>query len=636
MDFFNSQDQARRRTSLLVGFFVLAVAGIILAIYGAVYGLLFIGEVPPETIDPSHLFLWVAGLTVAVVGLGTAWQIVALRSGGEAVARMLGGQRISPDTPLPAERRVLNVVEEMAIASGIPVPPVYLLREAGINAFAAGYTPSDAVIGVTQGCIEKLSRDELQGVIAHEFSHIFNGDMRLNIRLIGVLHGILIIAIIGYMLMRTARVSSRGSKKGGNPLPLLGLALMIIGYIGVFFGKLIKSAVSRQREFLADAAAVQFTRNPGGIAGALRKIAGLNAGSRLAHPQAEEASHLFFSNALRRGVIGWMATHPPLEERIRRLDPQAVTRRAGSAAAAATDATAATPALAGAAAAGFAPGSGRATPPPLPTGASALASIGNPQAEHVVFAATLLAAIPDPLRDAVHTPSGAQAVIYTLLLSADTATREIQLQALADDAPAREQVTALEPVLRSLPRAARLPLVDLAIPTLKTLTPEAYRGFETRVQAFCEADREIDLFEYTLQHALTRHLAPAFGHGRADRPPSASLTDLIDPAVDLLSTLAYYGHDQAADATRSYEAGFDRLGIRPIRPMRPLEACNLALADQALRRMAEAFPNVKKRLLEACTVTIAMDGAITDEEGELIRAIADALGCPMPPLLTGG
>jgi len=360
MDFFAHQDRARRQTSLLIGYYVLAVALIALGVYAA-FAAVFLGAEAKtagafdwcQAWNP-RLFAAVVGGTLLVVLIGTLYKIAQLARGGEAIARMLGGRPVAPDTADAAERRLINVVEEMAIASGIPVPRVFLLdEEKGINAFAAGFEPSNAVIGVTRGCLQTLSRDELQGVIAHEFSHILNGDMRLNLRLVGILNGILVIALVGYGLMRVMSSSSRSrsrNEKGGGAavgIFLLGLLLMLIGYIGVFFGKLIKSAVSRQREFLADASAVQFTRNPIGIAGALATIAGYKGGTRLATSHAEETSHFFFANGLRGSFLGLLATHPPLDERIRRIDPAFTADRADATTAPPAPSPAPTPLTAG-------------------------------------------------------------------------------------------------------------------------------------------------------------------------------------------------------------------------------------------------------------------------------------------------
>ena len=319
MDFFERQDKARRNTKLLVFYFTVAVLLLIVAVYVAV-ALIFTGvELKNSSGDTTfnwaqpELFFGTALGTLAVISLGSVFKTMALSRGGRAVAELLDGRLVNPNSTDIHERKLLNVVEEMAIASGVPVPQVYVMDdEAGINAFAAGHSASDAAISVTRGCMTMLTRDELQGVIAHEFSHLLNGDMRLNLRLMGLIFGILCLTVIGRILVQT-----RGKK---NPLPLLGLALIIIGWIGVLFGRLIQAAVSRQREFLADAAAVQFTRNPGGLAGALKKIGGLGAGSQLQAAHAEEASHFFFANGLKSSFFGF-ATHPPLEERIRALDP---------------------------------------------------------------------------------------------------------------------------------------------------------------------------------------------------------------------------------------------------------------------------------------------------------------------------
>ncbi|MFC1818980.1 M48 family metallopeptidase, partial [Thermodesulfobacteriota bacterium] len=323
MDFFASQDEARRKTGQLLFYFVLAVILIIVAIYAAITFIFIYQQSRPGPFDPGRLwnpdlFAAVVGAILLVVISGSLYKIAVLRSGGARVAEMLGGMLIPASSDAFLEKRLLNIVEEMAIASGVPVPPVYLMeKEKGINAFAAGFTPDDAVIGVTRGALETLNREELQGVVAHEFSHILNGDMWLDLKLVGFLHGILLIALIGRSILRGSS-RSRNNKNSGGAV-VFGLILLILGYIGVLFGKLIKSGVSRQREYLADASAVQFTRNPHGLAGALKKIGGLASGSLIEHSKAEEISHMFFSNGLKASWVGAFSTHPPLAERITRL-----------------------------------------------------------------------------------------------------------------------------------------------------------------------------------------------------------------------------------------------------------------------------------------------------------------------------
>ena len=329
MDFFARQEEARQRSRRLVILFALAVAGVVASIYFAVRLLLVpsLGTAGAGLFHPP-LFTVTATITLLVIGAGSLSKSAELARGGAVIARSLGGRPVQPNSSEPRERRLLNVVEEMALAAGIPVPGVYLLEdEPGINAFAAGLTPDDAVVAVTRGALDELSRDELQGVIGHEFSHILNGDMRLNVRLTAVLFGILVIGLMGRglleVMLRSGAVRTRGKGKSGGPgvFIIVGIAMLVIGYVGYFFGRLIQAAISRQREYLADAAAVQFTRNPLGVSGALKKIGGYSLGSRLDSAAAAQIGHFFFAQSFRAGFTQLWATHPPLEERIRTIDP---------------------------------------------------------------------------------------------------------------------------------------------------------------------------------------------------------------------------------------------------------------------------------------------------------------------------
>ena len=703
MDFFAHQEAARRSTRRLVAYFALAVAAIVAVVYTAVR-LIFAGvllkqgaDVPPFW-DPA-VFALTAAAVLAVILAGSLYKIVALRQGGDAVAWMLGGRLVDPATRDHAERRLLNVVEEMAIASGVPVPNVYVMdKEKGINAFAAGFSPQEAVIGVTDGTLRLLSRDELQGVIAHEFSHLLNGDMRLNLRLIGILHGILVIALIGYMILRSLRFTGggggRSSKKGGGgqlvvAILLFGAVLMAVGYIGVFFGRLIKSAVSRQREFLADAAAVQFTRNPGGLAGALQKIGGYGSGSKLTAPKAEEASHMFFGDALKPRMFAALATHPPLEQRIRRVQPawdgeypkidyptqsaaeakkagrgtakERAAAVAGAAVAAATaaaggvgagvaaatagagagaDSAAAGPGvlggavLAGAAAGAAAAGGG--APPVTPD--EVAARVGTLTEAHLAYAAALLDRLPEPVREATHEPEGAEAVVYSLLLDRDPAIREAQLTLLRERAEpaAFERTLALQAAVVQCPVEARLPLVDLALPSLAKLSLGRYETFLATVEALVAADRRIDLFEYALKRLFASHLAPRF----QPRPPRAAhyyKLDRLGPQVSiLLSALVHSGHAETDAAARAFDRAAAELpaGIGGL-TLAARDTCGMAEIDRALADLDRTTPQLKRHLVRAATAAVAFDGRVTIAEGELLRAVADGLGVPVPPFLPG-
>lgn len=639
MDFFEHQARARRQTSVLVFYYILAVILIIAAVYAA-FSLVFVGarakagySTEVSRLWNPELLTWVVGCTLLVVAAGTVFKILQLSQGGQGVAQMLGGRPINRNSTDRDERKILNIVEEMAIAAGTTVPPVFLLaQEEGINAFAAGFSPGDAVIGVTTGCVKRLSRDELQGVVAHEFSHILNGDMRLNIRLIGVLNGILIIALIGYGVLRgtagsRVRVRSRGKGGGGGAIVLFGLLLMIIGYVGIFFGKLIKSAVSRQREFLADASAVQFTRNPDGIGGALSKIAGFARGSRLQTAKAEEASHFFFSNGLAKSFLSLMSTHPPLEERIRRIDASLLQgQKAAQREAAPRPSAPPLPAAPDAAAiSGFAIDSDEV-----------VARVGAPRLEHLAYAMQLMSGLPDTVAEAVREPYGARAVIYALLLNREGEARRIQLEQLSQhaDQAVYAETMKLAPLLQNLGHEVRLPLVDLAISALKELSESQFDAFRTNVDVLVKADKEIDLFEFALERMIIRHLEQDF-RKEAQPPIRHKTVRSVGPACgQLLSCLAYWGTDEMADARAAFDKAVSRLQAGSIE-MSPVDACGLRMVDDALDQLCLGSPAVKRSIIDACCTCIGSDGWVAVEEAELLRAIADSLDCPIPPFLPG-
>jgi Zn-dependent protease with chaperone function len=649
VDFFERQDKARRNTKLLVFYFAVAVLLLIVAVYVAV-ALIFTGvELKNSSGDTTfswaqpELFLWTAFGTLSVISMGSVFKTMALARGGRAVAALLDGRLVNPNSTDVHERKLLNVVEEMAIASGVPVPQVYVMdNETGINAFAAGHSTSDAAISVTRGCMTMLTRDELQGVIAHEYSHLLNGDMRLNLRLMGLIFGILCLTVIGRVLIRT-----RGKK---NPLPLLGLALIIIGWIGVLFGRLIQAAVSRQREFLADAAAVQFTRNPGGLAGALKKIGGLAAGSELDAPRAEECSHLFFANGLKSSFFGF-ATHPPLEERIRALDPS-FDGKFPAAVAPVEDAVVPPP-LPGVSRLAQPPPPPRAPvrppplpvakPPPLPVAAAVaqqaiLADIGQPTTEHLRFAADLRQSLSPALQAAAHDPLGASALVCAFLLGAKPAARQKQLEELGrgtSEAMLQETVR-LWPAIQGLPSQAKIPLVDMALPALRRLSPEQFEQFRAAVNTLVASDSETDLFEYMLQKIVMRHLETRFFPKGRTVTQFYDLRPLARDGGVLLSATAYAGQDDPAKARAAFAQGAESLGrsARCEIPWLPPNECELSHLDVALNRFSQAVPQIKKNVLNACAQTVAADGVIQPREAELLRAVADALDCPVPPFLS--
>ncbi len=654
MNFFEHQAQARRRTTLLLFYYALAVALIIGTVYlvvgtalrtyapGAGFGP---DNPPPLLVWDPLLFAWVAGGTLLVVILGSAYKIAQLSGGGATVAESLGGTLVNVDTADRAERRLLNVVEEIALASGVPVPPVYVLeQESGINAFAAGFTTSNAIVAVTRGALDSLTRDELQGVVAHEFSHILNGDMRLNIRLMGLLNGILAIAMVGYLLFRLvgsggggSRRSSRDGKgEGGGlvvALVLIGLALWIIGYVGVFFANLIKAAVSRQREFLADASAVQFTRNPLGIGGALKKIGGLDAGSRLATPRAAEASHFYFANGLRESWLGIFATHPPLAERIRRIEPDFAAATAPVSAQAVESEQPA----GGAAAMGFAAASTPPSPPSAPRAGVpsnlVMDSVGTLRPQAVDYMAAMLARIPARLRETVRTTDGARLTVYALLLDQRPEVRAAQFKALDLNERKVRAVDAEAAVatLAGLDPAARLPLADLAMAALRLMPADDYAGFRQTVLDMVTADEGINLFEYAVMRMLVRNLDATFLQAPRRSVQYNNLRVVRLDCATLLVTLAHYGTRDEAEAGRAYAAGMKVLFPDDTVPP-PTARWSLEQTDKALDTLATVSPQCKQTLVQACVTTVSADGVVHPDEGALLRAVCDALDCPLPPL----
>jgi Zn-dependent protease with chaperone function len=654
MDFFQRQDQARRKTKWLILYFSLAVISMIVMIYGV--ALLVNGYVglhhshyvindydgsPQFSLWNPKLFFEVALGTVAVILCGTTYKTMALAGGGGAVAESLGGRLVASNTADPDERRLLNVVEEMAIASGVPMPQVYVLDdEKGINAFAAGHTTSDAVVAVTHGCVKLLSRDELQGVIGHEFSHILNGDMKLNVRLIGILFGIFCIATIGRILLSMRGSSSRDR----NPLPLVGILLLVIGSMGLFFGRLIQAAVSRQREFLADASSVQFTRNPAGLSGALQKIGGYGFGSWLISDHAPDAGHLFFGNGIPRPLFGLMATHPPLEDRIRAIDTawdgkfprvdmteirEEIQKDAKNPHPVFVDGRMII--LGGVMAEAAKP-----APPPVIRPHAVMPNLGKPTPMHLEYAQQLRDALPESLTNSAREPLAAAAMIYALVLAPDDAMRTTQLDGIAKhfSQEVADKTAALYPDVSAVAARVRLPIVNLALGALKQLTPQQFSQFSPTLQWLINSDGQVALFEFVLQKIVMRNLGAKFGGAPRPTVQFYTLRPLVPDCVVVLSALAQVGSEDAAEVRKAFDTGVpylrapDSVAI----DLLPVDQCGVGALGESLDRLGQSVPIIKKNVLEACAHVIGADGVIHEEEAELLRAVADTLDCPMPPL----
>ncbi len=639
MDFFEAQARARKRTGRLVVLFALAVIGTIFAGY-TVAMLIFRSQIGGGAWQPG-IFAAVAAGTLLVVSIGAGVKWAEYRGGGAAVAEGLGATRVDPGSADLARRRLLNVVEEMSLASGVPVPTVYILEdEPAINAFAAGLTTNDAVVTVTRGTLEKLNREELQGVIGHEFSHVLNGDMRLNMRIGALIFGILLIGLAGRGILEglgrgRVRVSSRG-KGGGQGVALilaLGIGLLIIGYTGYFFGRLIQAAVSRQREFLADASSVQFTRNPSGIVNALRKIGGYALGSSIQTTKSEAIGHFFFAQAFGSAFGGLWATHPPLDERIRAIDPAFDGKYIEPAEVVDVEHEPWTRKGHPADVAGFAPGAlaRTAARTRLQNPQAVVASAGTLTLEQVRDAQLLLQGLPDILREAARGPDSAMALIYGLLLAETPDLRSRQLRLVAEQAGPQVEAALrrIEPVLPALRAEQRLPLAQLAQPALRSLPAATIERFLGTLDAIILSDESVSPFEFALQKTVQRALD-------LGRKPDATVIQIysfnavVGEISTVLSALARSGSVEE-DVQAAFDAGAAQIKlIEGDLRLQPPESSRLPALGAALDRLATASPIIKQRMLVAAAHTVSADNVLRAPEVELLRAVAATLDVPIP------
>lgn len=646
MNFFQHQEAARSASRRLVVLFSLGVLAVVVAINFVVLFVLATAEQHGVVLtDPElrhtgfwpNFGAWAAArpgtilvttlIVVGVIGLASLYKTVVLSGGGGVVARSLGGVRISPDTTDPQQRRLLNVVEEMAIASGVPMPEVYLLeQESGINAFAAGHNPANAAIGVTRGTLTTLNRTELQGVIAHEFSHILNGDMRLNLRLMGLLFGLLVIAMIGRTVLRLGSGSRNSRDKGLGPVMVVAFGVLVIGYVGLFFGRLIQAAISRSREELADASAVQFTRDPTGLRGALVKIGALSNGSRIGNPEVEEVAHMLFAPGMSR----LFATHPALEERIKaidpRFDPKEFARVRAQMLAAAEEAKAET-----------APKQSAAERLEsiinIPGAAPAVAGlVGNPGTIHMQVARQIRKSLPEAIVVAGRHPNSARALLLALALDANGEARERQKQFIAGQigAAVASAVSQLESAIDALEPEQRMPALFGAFPALRQLTREERLQLTACLNGMLQREGRMSLQSYVLRKLAQVQL-------RDDLNPAARTRQLPLSAVQndigvLFSVLAQHGHEDEMSARRAYEVGVHHLLPRT-RPQFVASGNWAQPLDLALSRLDQLAPIAKEQLVEAMVKTVTHDQRLTLGESELLRAVCATLHCPLPPLV---
>ena len=637
MNFFEQQDIARRNARLLTLLFLVAVFILIVLTNGIFALFLWFAEdynVYSGSREGMSGFLsyvtWArfGGIGMAVsatVALVVMVKWFQLSTGGKTVAESMGGTRILAQADDPGERRVLNVVQELALAANMPVPPVYVMNgERGINAFAAGITPADAVVAVTRGTIEQLKRHELQGVIAHEFSHILNGDMRLNIRLAAMLKGITFVGDVGHFLLRSGHKRRGTSSKNDSALPLLGLGLLVVGWLGGMAAGFIKAAISRQKEYLADASAVQFTRNPDGIADALKVIGGYVPGTLVHAARAIEMSHIFFGQ-IQHHLWQVFATHPPIEDRIRRLDPRwdgkVIERKIKHY----EDKT-------------QAQGGGRAAIVAAAILASAAAeelqqdeladADFGPSPEELDAESAQAHELPLAFIQHSHEPLGANALVFALLISREADLGQRQLSMIAEDniPGLADLVFTLTPGVHELHAPLRLPLLEMCMPALKSISEPQYRTFKDTLLRIVRADDHTDLYEWCMFQLVRHYMDPEFVQVKASRPRYRKLRKVVYHVRIVLSVLAYEGSGETEDVFRlaADELGFTELQILP------REQCNVEAFSKAVHELADCYPLLKPRLLKAMAFAAGSDGKISGVEQEIIASMAAVMDCPVP------
>ena len=651
MNFFEHQQRALRNTAWLAPLFVVALAvtvTLMAGVLGLAWGVLqWLGldifEQSPIThgIDTraapftsivqlfartwQHLvpaeLVWGAAAVLAALMVGFAIaKLRALAPGGAALARALDAREILPARANPLERRLRNVVEEMAIAAGLPVPRVFVLdHQGGINALTAGFSPRDAVVVVTRGALGTLNRDELQGVVAHEFSHILHGDVRLNTWMIVLLAGLASVSALG------ARVLAAHPGAG----LLIGVPLAVLGSIGLAFARLIQAGISRQREYLADASAVRYTRSPDGLAAALARIERHRLGSTVSHRDAAALGHLFFA----AGAFIWFervfATHPPLGERIARIAPRFSAERYVERHPPMTEAQMleqailelGTPAAPGTVA--FRAGGGEV-----------VAAVGEPTLGDLDAAAGAIRRLPAPLRDALATTDGAGAVVLALALNREPGARARQLAAIAVE---RELLADIVRELAASPGLpgpeARLPVIELALPLLARLDHAERAAFLALLGRVVAADGRVTLREFVLYTLLDEALGERKPTARAVR--YRSLAQLGEEARTVLSLLAHAAA-RAGDTAMLYDGARAAAGLPAGAPLVPLSEINLARVRGSLERLAQLAPLAKPALVKGCVAAVRGGRSIGHAEIELLRAVSAAIDCPLPIELQAG
>ncbi len=624
MDFYSQQDQTKKRTRQLLVLFFVAMAAVVLLMNIAVSLVLFTNDFEWDW----TVFWSVTVFVLAIIGLAILYKWNELRSGGAKIAESLGGTPLYPDTMDKKERILLNVVEEMAIASGITMPEVYILKkERGINAFAAGYSPADAVIGVTRGCLKQLNREQLQGVIAHEFSHILNGDMKLNMRMIILLYGIDFLGSSVFNLIYLgddnesySNEDSSSSFSGGRIIILI-ILLKVIGSIGVCFGNMIKASVCRQREFLADASAVQFTRNPNGLADALKIIGDYSRRGNVIYSSAHEAGHMFICNPIAESAWSFsIPTHPPLKERIKAIEPSWDGKTIPRKIAAYEEKELADEAALNQNNKGQKSVSIEKRNLAMAAFSSILLGQG---VETLAGKYAFLAKIKDPLT--------ASAVICTVLLDKNESIRELQLKTINEQAAKGTGllVDKLYPQLNGVDPEVRMVLCEHSIAILRQMSESQFDQFMRVIKSLVRADNKIDLFEWCMYQTITHYLGRKFNRNEEASVSYKNINQVADEYDIILSTLIHNGHSDPETAERAFNRAASNSGSYRA-TLLDRSDCTIEEFNRAVDKIKGCSPMLKRKILSGLMRGATFDGRVDPTEKEIIVALSAVWNCPIP------
>jgi len=636
MDFYKEQENSKKKSALLLLIFIISICVVVFFVgmfFIAIDVFVYEEGTKSFNLTPSYI-LQNARLNVIissflsifiVIVYGASKKFDELERGGYVIANELGGRLLFGESASSKEKTLINVADEMSLAAGVGSVPIYIIENKHINAFVAGTTYDNAVLSVTRGAVELLNRDELQGVIAHEFSHIFNGDMKLNNFASGCISGILYIFIIGTELFFPLQFTATKHFSGITPKDVLrifvypltmsaGIALMLLGVVGVACAAFMQFALNRQREYLADASAVQFTRYPQGIANALKKIG--MYGDTLNNLRAGCYEHIFFSSH----------SSPSVGKRIKKIEPHwdgefIETRDKQDEI------------------------FSRKKIHPLTMSIKALTVahiLGQITNSGVIndralkHAKEVLNSIPDNVKQNAQNPLGAEFIIYTLLLDKNHESRKLQCIAIAGKLfkDLKHQDTAVKMLMDMyesigfLEPVAYLDIIHICASTLKNISANQYAVFRKQVNELILHDEHVSVFEWCVRYIVLYPLDMAFGLRKTPLDIHTHIGALKNELEILLSALSYIQFKDDANGRDIFERVKKQGGITALKYI-PYSEFSPERFEKVVDEIQNSKPMVRRKILELCIFALNGDGEINNRDIAVIHALGEVLHLPL-------